>query len=118
MGGLKWYATIEIQVNGLWGVINAALDGLWVALSQGKIVRRTAFFYMIYLTHISYTFCFEAAEASGWDPITIAACFAILTPVSALQGAALKFYNDQRRLDQNATPNDTHSDTHRDNVGS
>lgn len=50
---------------------------------------------MWWITFETYHWCFEVAKASNYDPLAIGACFGILTPVSALQGAVIKFYGDQ-----------------------
>lgn len=93
------YIKIGSHVSGMWFVVTRLFQGIWDLLHEGKMVRRTAFVLMWWITFESYHFCYRAAEASGWDAATIGACFGILTPVSALQGAIMKFYNDSRKSD-------------------
>lgn len=87
------------NINGVWSVINAAFDGVWDFLQRGRVMRRSAFVLMWFLTFEAYHFCYTVAEQSNWDAATIGATFGILTPVSGLQAAVMKFYNDARTTD-------------------
>jgi hypothetical protein len=94
-----FYEKMSNHIKGMWMVVNSLFSGIWVFLHDGKIIRRTAFVGMWYVTFEAYHFCYRAAAASGWDAAAIAACFGILTPVSVLQAAIMKFYNDARNAD-------------------
>lgn len=97
------YDTLVLHVQGFWKVADAVFQGLWKVLDEGKIVRRSTFVMSWVLTFQSYYFCFRAAEGSGWEPLAIGACFAILTPVTALQGTMFKMYGDWRKADQESS---------------
>jgi len=95
-----YLSTIKDLVDGLWGIFNSLAAGVWVFLHEGVIIRRASLLAMWWLTFEAYHFCYRAAAASNWEPTAIGSCFAILTPVSALQAGVLKFYNDARRKDE------------------
>ncbi len=92
------YEKVSYHIAGVWNVINSLFAGLWDFMDKGVIIRRIAFFAMLYLTYESFSFCFKAAEAAKWDAATIGALFGILTPVSVLQAAVFKFYGDSRHV--------------------
>ena len=93
------YQKVAFHINGLWLIFNSIFDGIWDFLQRGRIMRRIAFVLMWWITFEAFNFCYEAAEKSNWDAATIGACFGILTPVSALQAAIMKFYSDARNTD-------------------
>lgn len=93
------YDKINHHISGLWSIVNTVFDGLWDFLQRGRIMRRIAFVLMWWITFEAFNFCYQAAERSNWDAATIGACFGILTPVSALQAAIMKFYSDARNTD-------------------
>ena len=84
-------------IDEAWAVINSLFNGLWEFLDRGFVMRRVFVGMTWYLTFKSYMWCFYVAEKSGYDPATIASSMAILTPISALQGFALKLYGDQKK---------------------
>jgi len=86
-------------IDDFWKIINAVFDGFWDFLQRGRIMRRAAFVLMWFLTFEAFHFCYNVAEQSGWDAATIGACFGVLTPVSGLQAAVMKFYSDARNAD-------------------
>lgn len=99
IGGFIMYLTIRKHIDGIWLLINGLFDGLWTLLDKGRLNRRAAHWVMIYITLEAYHFCYRAAETSNWDPMTIAAAFAILTPVSALQASMAMSYNGSKDRD-------------------
>lgn len=86
-------------IKGVGEAVNAFFDIFWTLLHRGHLMRRAAFIMSWFITFESFEFCYRAAEQSGWNPMTIGACFGILTPVSGLQAAVMKFYNDSRAVD-------------------
>lgn len=71
------------------------LDKFWVQLEKGQVVRRIAFFGMMYLTWITYQWVFAYISSLGLGGLEGGILVgAILGPVSALQAAVIKFYAD------------------------
>jgi hypothetical protein len=71
----------------------SVLDKFWLQLEKGQIVRRIAFFGMMWLTYYSYMWVFDyvgSIEVITSNHSMIIG--AILGPISALQGAIIKFY--------------------------
>ena len=69
------------------------LDKFWIQLEKGQIIRRIAFFGTMWLTYKSYMWVFAYASAiTNLTPEHSMLIAAILGPVSALQGAVIKFY--------------------------
>lgn len=73
------------------------LQSIWQIIHDGILVRRACLGLSWYITIEAFHFCYQASEASGYDPATIGACVGILTPVSAMQAAVMKFYGDSRK---------------------
>lgn len=93
-----FYKAIANHVEGVGLVINSVLNILWDVLHKGFIIRRISLFAAWYLTFESYRWCFEAGVNADWDPLVIGASIGILTPVSGLLGATIKFYSDAKRI--------------------
>lgn len=69
------------------------LDGFWLQLEKGQVVRRLAFFGMMWMTYVTYMWAMgyiDGIETLSADHALLIG--AILGPVSALQGAIIKFY--------------------------
>lgn len=69
------------------------LDRFWKTIDDGQVVRRIAFFGMMYLTYVSYSWAM--AYISSITQITVdhgLVIGAVLGPISGLQGAVIKFY--------------------------
>lgn len=69
------------------------LDTFWLHLEKGQVIRRLALFGTGYLTWITYQWTFTFIAGMGAEAVDSGLLIgAILGPVSALQGAILKFY--------------------------
>lgn len=67
-------------------------------LHEGHLIRRGVLFFVLYLTWTCYDYIFDLLQAGKPLDVNLAAVIAaILTPVSGLQGLAIKFYSDGRR---------------------
>ena len=69
------------------------LDSFWEQLEKGQVVRRIAFFGMMWLTYETYMWVMMYVDnidvLQSEHSMLIAA---VLGPISALQGAIIKFY--------------------------
>jgi hypothetical protein len=73
--------------------ITGFLNGFWEQLQKGQVVRRIAFFWMIWMTTKIYFWSLD--YISNIETVTTEhgmLLAAILTPITALQGAVIKFY--------------------------
>lgn len=69
------------------------LDRFWIQLEKGQVVRRISLFATAYLTWVTYNWTFAYISSLGASALDAGILIgAILGPVSALQGAILKFY--------------------------
>lgn len=85
-------------IEDAWALVHSLLGGFWKMAEEQAIFRRASLVAMWVITFQSYYWCFKAAEAAGYDPLAVAASFAVLTPVSGLQAAIMKFYGDSRKV--------------------
>jgi hypothetical protein len=81
-----------------WEAIHSVLRGIWTAVDEGQVVRRAAFFTMLYMTVHSYlwivNFISMHSDKPSLELAAIAA--AVLTPINALQGFIFKVYSSTR----------------------
>jgi hypothetical protein len=90
------------HIDSFWLVVDAITRGFYDQLHKGSLIRRGLLGIAAYMQVYALLWCFEYATTSTHDPLAIAAVIgALLTPVSALFAAAIKFYNDARK---NYTP--------------
>jgi len=69
------------------------MEALWKQIDDGQIVRRIAFFGMMWLTYTSYKWVMAYVETIDQVGVEHAAIIgAVLGPISGLQGAIIKFY--------------------------
>ena len=69
------------------------LDTFWLHLEKGQVVRRIAFFGMLWMSYEAIMWSMEYVSTIG-DVTTANAMIigAVLTPITALQAAIIKFY--------------------------
>lgn len=85
-----------------WEIIHALNRGLFKTLDDGKVNRRLVLWFSIYCQYEALKWSLLYANntllTDGFTDFVGAAAViaAILTPVSGLLGAAIKFYNDGR----------------------
>lgn len=80
------------------------MDWFYEQLHKSMIVRRVAFFFMLWMTYKSYQWAFDfVATREVIDANTALIVAAILTPISTLQGAILKFYAQYKYKDEAKT---------------
>lgn len=73
--------------------ISNTLDAFWKHIDDGQVVRRIAFFAMMWLTYTSYKWVMAYVETIDTVGIEHAAIIgAVLGPISGLQAAIIKFY--------------------------
>jgi len=83
-----------------WETIHSFTQGLFKTLDDGRVNRRAVLWFAIYCQYealkwsISYANLTLATEGFSDFMGAAAMIAAILTPVSGLLGAAIKFYND------------------------
>ena len=95
-------------INHIWDSIHAVLSGFYLTLHRGKVIRRSVLYIALWLqyTALEWSMAFAAMQPMEADMVGVAAIIAaVLTPVSGLLAAAIKFYNDARR---NETADDIH----------
>lgn len=69
------------------------LDDFWLQIEKGQVVRRIAFFGMLWLSY--ETIMWSMGYVSSIEEVTTAHAMiigAVLTPITALQAAIIKFY--------------------------
>lgn len=74
-------------------IISDTLNGFWEQIHKGQIIRRIAFFWMMWMTTEAYFWATEyisSIDTVNTEHSLLVA--AILTPITALQGAVIKFY--------------------------
>jgi hypothetical protein len=80
-------------------VINAFLDGIWMVIERGQLVRRASYIIMMYITtrYIFWAMDFASSHADGLDATGKGLLIgAIGVPLSALQGYVFKLYEQGR----------------------
>ena len=98
---MSGYETVVYHIRGWWSVLNALMEGFWVLVHNGYIVRRAALAFSGYWSYkiILWAGAFiTTAQASGMSGTEISAIIAAIgTPMGLFQGAIFKFYSDGRR---------------------
>ena len=84
-------------INGSWEVVETLLSGFWRILDASRMVRRIAYFSVLFLTFHAYfwTIHFIAdniGKVPGSDIALIVG--AIMVPINALQGIVYKLYEN------------------------
>ena len=85
-----------------WNIVHALMSGVWLQLQEGKIIRRMVLGIAAYLQYkaIVWAMVYATTLPAGTNVIDAAAMVAaILTPISGLFAAAIKFYSDGRKHD-------------------
>lgn len=70
------------------------LDDFWLQIEKGQVVRRIAFFGMMWMSYETIMWSMAYVSAIQGDVSTAHAMLigAVLTPITALQAAIIKFY--------------------------
>jgi hypothetical protein len=80
-----------------WKILDESLEGFWVILDRGMVVRRASYVIMLYMTTYFINWSLHFAETSTRTGTDIAAIIAAIgVPLSALQGVVMKIYSDSR----------------------
>ena len=80
----------------MWNAVHAILNGFYLTLHNGKLVRRTVLGVAVYCQYVALEWAMAFATAMPPSIDAAAMIAAILTPTSALFAAAVKFYHDAR----------------------
>ena len=90
----KWKDGVLNGIDFIWEVIYRSLYGLLRVLNDGYVIRRVAFFWMIWLTTKAFMWAMDLSNVSGvtWDHGILIG--AVLTPLSLLHAAIFKFYGE------------------------
>jgi hypothetical protein len=85
------------KIKLFWKILNESLEGFWVILDRGMVVRRASYVVMLYMTTYFINWSLHFAETSTRTGTDIAAIIAAIgVPLSALQGVVMKIYSDSR----------------------
>ena len=89
-------------INGFWEIIESFLSGFWRILDAGRLVRRTAYFSVLFLTFHAYFWSIHFIVANigkipGSDIALITG--SILGPINLLQGLVYRFYETGKAVD-------------------
>ena len=95
------YEAAAHHVRGVWAVVHAFWDGVWLWLHNGVIIRRGTLVFSGYMTLRIVEWMgefIERAHAAGMSGMEISAIVAAVgTPIGILQGAIFKFYSEGRK---------------------
>lgn len=100
----KWTSGILIGIDFFWDVVYRSCHGVFRLLNDGYLVRRFAFFWMIWLTTKTFMWAMDLSNVSGvsWDHGVLIG--AVLTPLSLLHAAIFKFYGEGKKALPDLTP--------------
>ena len=93
----NWKAGVFGSIDFVWDAAYRNFHGLFRILNDGYIVRRVAFFWMIWLTTKAFMWAMSLAEVQkdvSWDHGVLIG--AVLTPLSLLHAAIFKFYGETK----------------------
>ena len=90
----KWTSRVLAGIDFSWEVAYRSLYGLFKVLNDGYVIRRIAFFWMIWLTTKAFMWAMALSNVDGvtWDHGILIG--AVLTPLSLLHAAIFKFYGE------------------------
>ena len=91
---------VSNAINEVWDSIHAVMQGFWLQLERGKVVRRIMLGLAAYLQYETMVWAMNYISNLPAEVDTVGAAAlvaAVLTPASALFAAAIKFYGDTRK---------------------
>ena len=95
----NWQIGILRSIDFTWAAVYRNFHGLFRILNDGYIIRRIAFFWMIWLTTKAFLWAMSLAEVQkdvSWDHGVLIG--AVLTPLSLLHAAIFKFYGETKPI--------------------